>query len=95
MHDIDHSESDGTILDVVARLDEYPDSYCAAKAAGQRRQVKGRGYLISIAIAAAAVFALTHTFKNVDYNEVFEVVRSTNAGLIALAGCWWPPPTAA
>jgi uncharacterized membrane protein YbhN (UPF0104 family) len=32
-----------------------------------------------------AVFALTHALKNVDYDEVFAVVRRTNAGLIALA----------
>lgn len=41
--------------------------------------------VVSIAIAAMAVFALTHALKNVDYDEVFAVVRRTNIGVIALA----------
>lgn len=48
-------------------------------------RLKGLGIVISIAIAAAATFALTHALRNVDCNEVFEVVRRTNASLIALA----------
>jgi uncharacterized membrane protein YbhN (UPF0104 family) len=55
------------------------------KPTGSRARLKGLGILISIAIAAAAIFALTHTLKNVDYNEVIAVVRRTNVGLIALA----------
>jgi uncharacterized membrane protein YbhN (UPF0104 family) len=48
-------------------------------------RLKGLGVVVSVAIAAMAVFALTHALKNVDYDEVFAVVRRTNAGLIALA----------
>lgn len=55
------------------------------KPPGGGARLKGLGIVISIAIAAAAIFALTHTLKNVAYNEVLEVVRHTNAGLIALA----------
>jgi hypothetical protein len=55
------------------------------KPAGSGARLKGLGIVISIAIAAAAIFALTHALKNVDYNEVFAVVRRTNVGLIALA----------
>jgi uncharacterized membrane protein YbhN (UPF0104 family) len=55
------------------------------KSPGSGARLKGLGIVLSIAIAAAAIFALTHALKNVDYNEVFEVVRRTNAGLIALA----------
>lgn len=43
------------------------------------------GIVVSIAIAVMAIFALTHTLKNVDYDEVFAVVRRTNAGFIAMA----------
>ncbi len=49
------------------------------KPPGSGTRLKGLGIVISIAIAAAAIFALTHTLKNVDYNEVFEVVRHTNS----------------
>src|ERR1700676_4963166 len=55
------------------------------KPAGSGARLKGLGIVISIAIAAAAMFALTHMLRSVDYNEVFAVVRRTNAGLIALA----------
>jgi glycosyltransferase 2 family protein len=50
-----------------------------------RALLKGLGVAVSVAIAAAAIFALTHALKHVDYGEVFAVVRRTNAGLIALA----------
>jgi glycosyltransferase 2 family protein len=55
------------------------------KPPGSGARLKGLGIIISVAIAAVAIFALTHTLRNIDYNEVFEVVRHTNAGLIALA----------
>lgn len=48
-------------------------------------RLKGLGIVLSVAIAAIAIFALTQALKNVDYNEVLEVVRHTNSGLIALA----------
>jgi glycosyltransferase 2 family protein len=55
------------------------------KTSGSGARLRGLGVVVSIAIAAMAVFALTHALKNVDYDEVFAVVRRTNAGLIALA----------
>jgi uncharacterized membrane protein YbhN (UPF0104 family) len=48
-------------------------------------RLKGLGVIISAVIVALAVFALTHTLKNVDYEEVFAVVGRTRPGLIALA----------
>ena len=55
------------------------------KPPGSGIRLKGLGIIIGIAIAAAALFALMHMLKSVNYDEVFEVVRRTNAGLIALA----------
>jgi uncharacterized membrane protein YbhN (UPF0104 family) len=55
------------------------------KSPGGAARLKGLGIVLGVVIAAAAVFALTHTLKHIDYNEVFAVVRNTNAGLIALA----------
>jgi glycosyltransferase 2 family protein len=49
------------------------------------RRLRGLGIVVSIAIAAAAIFALTHMLRNVDHHEVFEVIRNTNVGLVALA----------
>ncbi|HUN97644.1 MAG TPA: YbhN family protein [Bradyrhizobium sp.] len=41
--------------------------------------------IISAVIVALAIFALRHTLKNVDYEEVFAVVERTPPGLIASA----------
>ena len=67
-----------------------PDWMKALKAALQRRtfgrgRLRGLGIFISIAIAAAAIYALTHTLRHIDADEVAEVIRHTNIGLIALA----------
>jgi hypothetical protein len=43
------------------------------------------GVFIGAAIAIAAIFALTHTLKHVDYGEVLAVVRRTDGHVIALA----------
>jgi uncharacterized membrane protein YbhN (UPF0104 family) len=55
------------------------------KATGGSARLKGLGVVVSIAITAAAVFALFHALKKVDFDKVFEVVRDTNPSLIALA----------
>jgi len=48
-------------------------------------RLKGLGIVVSIAIAAIAIYALTHTLKSIDTNEVFQVIRRTDTSLIALA----------
>lgn len=48
-------------------------------------RLKGLGVAVSLAIAAAAVFALMHALQNVDYAEVMAVVRRTSPGMIAAA----------
>jgi hypothetical protein len=48
-------------------------------------RLKGLGVVVSLAIAAAAIFALTHALKNVDYDEVFSVVGRTSPGVIVVA----------
>src|ERR1700754_4763031 len=52
---------------------------------GGRAQIKGLGIVVSMAFAGIAGFALMHAVKNVDYGEVFDIVRRTNTGFIALA----------
>jgi uncharacterized membrane protein YbhN (UPF0104 family) len=51
----------------------------------RRARLKGLGAVVGLVIAGAAVFALMHALKNVDYNEVFAAVRRTDSRLIALA----------
>ena len=48
-------------------------------------RLRGLGVVVGIGIAVMAVYALTHALKNVDYEQVFAVVRRTDSGLIALA----------
>jgi uncharacterized membrane protein YbhN (UPF0104 family) len=49
-------------------------------------RVKGLGgAVISIAICAGAIIALTKALQNVDYNQVFEIIRATDFSTIALA----------
>jgi uncharacterized membrane protein YbhN (UPF0104 family) len=60
-------------------------SLCCRRHPAAAPDGRGLGVLVSIAIAGAAVFALTHALKHVNYDEVFAVVHRTNSGLIALA----------
>jgi glycosyltransferase 2 family protein len=41
--------------------------------------------VLSVAIGAGAIIALTHALKNVDYERVFMIIRSTEPDVIALA----------
>jgi len=55
------------------------------KTPGSSARLRGLGVVISVAIAAVAVFALTHALKNVDYDEVLGAVQRTNVSFVALA----------
>ena len=55
------------------------------KTPGGGARLKGLGVIVSLAIAAVAIFALTRALNNVDYNEVFAVVRRTNPGVLVAA----------
>jgi uncharacterized membrane protein YbhN (UPF0104 family) len=41
--------------------------------------------MISIVIGTAAIFGLTHALRNIDYDQVFDVIRATDFSTIALA----------
>src|SRR6266478_1433931 len=64
---------------------ETLEAIVVQKTSGSGARLRSFGVVVSVAIAVTAVFALTHMLKNVDYNEVFAVVRRTNPGFIALA----------
>ena len=55
------------------------------KAPGSSARLRGLGVVVGIAIAAMAIYALTHALKHVNYEDVFAIVGRTNPGLIALA----------
>jgi glycosyltransferase 2 family protein len=53
---------------------------------GGSARIKGLGGLVvSLAIGGGAIFALTHALTNVDYNQVFEIIRATDFSTFALA----------
>jgi glycosyltransferase 2 family protein len=56
-----------------------------SKPRGGTGRLRGLGLLVGIALAAAAIFALSHSLEHIDYDEVFDVMRHTSAGLIILA----------
>src|SRR5258707_4231600 len=64
---------------------ETLEAIVVQKTPGSGARLRSFGVVVGVAIAATAVFALTHVLRNVDYNEVFAVVRRTNTGFIALA----------
>jgi len=53
---------------------------------GGSARLKGvGGAILSVAVAGGAIFALTHALKNVDYHQVFSIIRGTQFRVIALA----------
>jgi uncharacterized membrane protein YbhN (UPF0104 family) len=55
------------------------------KMPGSGARLRALGVIVSVTIAAVAIFALTHALKNIDYAEVFEAVRRTNGSLVVVA----------
>ena len=62
-----------------------PKAIASTKSPDNGFRLKGLGVVVSIAITAIAIFALTHTLKSIDTHAVFEVIRHTNTSLIVLA----------
>jgi uncharacterized membrane protein YbhN (UPF0104 family) len=55
------------------------------KTPGSSVRLRGLGVIASLAVAAAAIFLLTHALKKVNFGEVWAIVERTNTSLIALA----------
>src|ERR1700744_5260213 len=84
MDHVSHRESRGDIGCPPARMKTL-NVAAPTKSPGKSNRLKGLGIVVSIAIAAVAIFALTHTLKTIDTNEVFEVIRHTDISLVAIA----------
>jgi uncharacterized membrane protein YbhN (UPF0104 family) len=86
MDGVGHRESGGS--DVGGCLPirmNAPKVIASTKSPGNSFKLKGLGIVVSIAITAIAIFALTHTLKSINTGEVFEVIRHTNTSRIAMA----------
>jgi len=56
------------------------------KKLGSRARLKGLGgVVLSVAIGGGAIFALTHSLKNIDYDLVLGIIGDTRPSVIALA----------
>src|SRR6201996_3771684 len=56
------------------------------KKIGSSSRIKGvGGAILSVLIASGAIFALTHSLKNIDYDLVLGIIRDTQPSVIALA----------
>ena len=55
------------------------------KTSGSGSRLRGLGVLVGVAIAALAIYALTHALKHVNYDEVLAIVARTGNGTLALA----------
>jgi glycosyltransferase 2 family protein len=86
MDDTGHRESDGGDLGgYLPGPMNAPKVIASTKSPGNSFKLKGIGVVVSIAITAIAIYALTHTLKSIDTNEVFEVIRHTDPSRIATA----------
>jgi glycosyltransferase 2 family protein len=63
-----------------------PKAIASAKSSDRSLRLKGLGVVVSIAITAIAIYALTHTLKSINTSEVFDVIRHTDLSRIMLAG---------
>ena len=68
-----------------ARMNTQSENGSAAKTTRSSAGLKILGVIASFAITAAAIFALFHALRKVDFDKVFETIRDTNPSLIALA----------
>ena len=64
---------------------DTPEVIVPQKMPGSGARLRGLGIVVSIAIAAIAIYVLTHALNRVDFGEVLAVVHRTDSGLIALA----------
>src|ERR1700744_2330289 len=62
-----------------------PKVIASAKSPDRNFRLKGLGVVVSIAITAIAIFALTHTLKTINTREVFDVIRHTDMSRIVIA----------
>src|SRR5215471_19906290 len=75
-----------TVVGSFIRMDRRLRLNALRKLVGCGARLKGLGgIVVSVAIATGALLALRHALRNVDYDQVFSVIRETDSSVIALA----------
>jgi hypothetical protein len=80
------SKSTTAVIGSFVRMDRRLRLTALRKLIGRGARLKGLGGVaVSMAIATGALLALRHALRNVDYDQVYSVVRDTDFSVIALA----------
>ena len=80
------SKSTSAVVGSFIRMDRRLRLTALRNLIGRGARLKGLGGVaVSVAIATGALLALRHALRNVDYDQVFSVVRETDFSVIALA----------
>jgi uncharacterized membrane protein YbhN (UPF0104 family) len=80
------SKSTTAVIGSFIRMDRRLRITALRKLIGRGARLKGLGGVaVSMAIATGALLALRHALRNVDYDQVYSVVRDTDFSVIALA----------
>jgi glycosyltransferase 2 family protein len=80
------SKSTTAVVGSFIRMDRRLRLTALRKLIGRGARLKGLGGVaVSMAIATGALLALRHALRNVDYDQVYSVVRDTDFSVIALA----------
>jgi glycosyltransferase 2 family protein len=75
-----------TVVGSFIRMDRRLRLTALRKLLGCGARLKGLGgVVVSVAIATGALLALRHALRNVDYDQVFSIIRETDFSVIALA----------
>jgi len=84
--EVPRSESTVVVAGSFIGMDRRLRLTALRKLLGRGARWKGLGgVFVSVAIATGALLALRHALRNVDYDQVFSVIRETDFSLIALA----------
>src|SRR5215475_2019159 len=84
--EVPRSKLISAVIGSFIRMDRRLRLTALQKLLGCGARLKGLGgVVVSVAIATGALLALRHALRNVDYDQVFSVIRETDFSVIAIA----------
>ena len=84
--EVPDSKPTAVVVGSFIRMDRRLRPTALRRLLGCGARLKGLGgVVVSVAIAVGALLALRHALRNVDYDQVFSIIRETDFSVIALA----------
>jgi uncharacterized membrane protein YbhN (UPF0104 family) len=84
--EVPDSKQTSAVVGSFIRMDRRLRLTALRRLLGRSARLKGLGgVVVSVTIATGALLALRHALRNVDYDQVFSVIRETDFNVIALA----------